>query len=780
MKNRSNRGSTLFAVLFFIVVLSAFAGAAFTFTSGTATVSQRSSQMVLGYGVADATMELVYSRWRAIVAAHTTKNLTSQVFVNTGSPYNNLGIDITKVTMADLGFPTGYLGLPDTISDSTAALGTTAGTVTIQLVDVYGVAYLGAGDDIPSPGANFLTAMAASNDFYAVNMTYDVQVKINVPSRNGPVPIGIRRRFQRANANAAQAAIFFENRLELFPGSNMTIAGRVHTNGDFYQATRSATTDLEFLKKVTYAGTNYNVNASASTSIVADGYVTQGYSDATMLAHTDNQGGDPARFQSGTPTQSSPMVVGGIDRQYLQPYNASTNQNYNNNSLREIIERPVKQASAVGDPSTTAFNSYWDVPTTGDAAVQQEAVEAARLYNQASIKISLVYNSDGTLNTTDTIIRGKTPDGMADGPEITGTDRTNILAALNQTTGGSRFAVIDRREGTANPVQTTSVNIATLKTAILAMTQPFNGILYIADVTGQDATTNSYNNGITTTNLNGLDYETVGNVATGARVKHAIMLTNGSDLPGSQIADVTDPLRAFSVATENGVYIKGDYNTGGTAGNVPSNSGSPTADTFAPGYTPVTAAIMADAVAVVSSRFNPAAGGDGYFDNPQSTITPGMSMAMDPVTGLEVAPGTVGAVSAVSRGAVSTTVNTAIVSGIFQNTATDVGGGASNLLRYMENWGQVPNSYVNTHLAATPDLYPATGSNVSPTSVTYKGSLMQSFFSKEFDARWRGSSGGTYNAPTRIVRFDDSFINKPPAGFPGTITYVKGAWERLL
>src|SRR5262249_50955118 len=156
MKNRYNRGSTLFAVLFFIVVLSAFAGAAFTYTSGTATVGQRSSQMVLGYGVADATMELVYSRWRAIVAAHTTKNLTTAVFVNPTSPYNNLSRDITIVSMADLGFPTGYLNLPDTIADSTAPAGTTAGTVTIQLVDDYGVAYLGAGDDIPSPGPNFL------------------------------------------------------------------------------------------------------------------------------------------------------------------------------------------------------------------------------------------------------------------------------------------------------------------------------------------------------------------------------------------------------------------------------------------------------------------------------------------------------------------------------------------------------------------------------------------------------------------------------------------------
>src|SRR5262249_2488568 len=168
-----------------------------------------------------------------------------------------------------------------------------------------------------------------------------------------------------------------------------------------------------------------------------------------------------------------------------------------------IIERPVRLASQAGNgsPETTAFSSYWDVPTTGDAAIQQQAVEAARLYNQASIKIMVSYQSDGSIDNANTIIRGATPDGMADGPLITGADRTNILAALNQSNGGKRFPVTDIREGgTTQAVQTTSINIADLKSAILSMSQPFNGILYVADVTGEDPYTLSYNNGMTTSN----------------------------------------------------------------------------------------------------------------------------------------------------------------------------------------------------------------------------------------------------------------------------------------
>ena len=775
MKNRSNRGSTLFAVLFFIVVLSAFAGAAFTFTSGTASVSQRSNQMVLGYGVADATMEMIYSRWRAVVASHTTKNLTSQVFTNPASPQNNLGIDITKVTMADLGFPSGYLGLPDTISDSTAPAGTTAGTVSIQLVDIYGVAWTGAGDEIVNPGDEFKTAIAAANDFYAVNMIYDVQVRLNIPSRNGPVPIGIRRRFQRSNANAAQAAIFFENRLELFPGSNMTIAGKVHTNDSFYQGTKTSALDLDFLKKITYAGTDYNSNASASTNIVAQGYVTQGYNDATM--HTDNTALD--RFQGGLPTPSGAMAVGGVDRQFLQPYSAS-NLSYNNNSLREIIERPVKQATATGDPASTTFDNYWDVATTGDAATQQAAIEAARIYNQASLKISLVYNADGSINTSATEVRGPTATGMADGPLLSAPEKASVLAAVNVKTAGKRVGLIDMREGSANKIQTTSLDIAALNSALPGLSLTFNGIVYIADVTGQDPNTLSYNNGVVVpTNPSGYDYELVG----GVKAKHAIMLENGAILPNASIADVNDPARAFTVATENAVYIKGDYNTGDKGTNVPSNvGGAPTtASTYVPsgpaGLEPVTSAVMGDGVGIVSSQFNPALGDKGFWDNVPSTMSPGKSMAIDPNTGAEVMPGTPGAITQVARGALSTTVNTGIVSGIFENNTTDVGGGASNLLRYLENWGHIPTEYNDS---GTTGNYQFATHGVGPATFTYKGSMMQSFFSKEFTQKWRGSSSGTYDAPTRVVRFDQSFVNKPPAGFPATITYVKGAWERLL
>ncbi len=66
-------------------------------------------------------------------------------------------------------------------------------------------------------------------------------------------------------------------------------------------------------------------------------------------------------------------------------------------------------------------------------------------------------------------------------------------------------------------------------------------ILYIADVTGRDPTTLSYNNSGTDVEMSGAN-----------RVKHAVMLTDGASLPGSQIADLTAANRAFTVVGQSG------------------------------------------------------------------------------------------------------------------------------------------------------------------------------------------------------------------------------------
>ncbi len=103
---QSNRGSTLFAVLFFMVVLSLFAGAAFNYSSGTAMLGDRSTIQTQGYGVADAAMELVYARWRQILKT-TDQNVSAHALVTPAE--NSLNMDITVVDLPSLGIPSWLL-----------------------------------------------------------------------------------------------------------------------------------------------------------------------------------------------------------------------------------------------------------------------------------------------------------------------------------------------------------------------------------------------------------------------------------------------------------------------------------------------------------------------------------------------------------------------------------------------------------------------------------------------------------------------------------------------
>jgi hypothetical protein len=176
--------------------------------------------------------------------------------------------------------------------------------------------------------------------------------------------------------------------------------------------------------------------------------------------------------------------------------------------------------------------------------------------------------------------------------------------------------ITDNREGatTGNgTIRVASLDVGILKTAIdAASLGSFNGILYIVDTSADP-------NGVT--------------------AKRAIRLTNGGSLPNG----------GLTIASGNPVFVQGDYNTGTAGATQPlSNSGDPTKPTVA-GYTREPAAIVADAVMVLSNSWNDAASG----------TTPAAS---------------------------STTVNAAIVAGIVPTGNGYYSGGVENFPRFLENW----------------------------------------------------------------------------------------------
>ncbi len=200
--------------------------------------------------------------------------------------------------------------------------------------------------------------------------------------------------------------------------------------------------------------------------------------------------------------------------------------------------------------------------------------------------------------------------------------------------------------------------------------------------------------------------------------KNAIRLQNGAVLN-----------QDISFASNNAVYIQGDYNTGGAVLGVhdpllvPSNlGGNPlgTDSSVAVGYTKRATAVMADAVMILSNSWNDA--------NSTASLS--------------------------GRVASHTTVNTAILSGIvptnYQNSGV-YSGGPHNFPRFLETW--------------------------SNKDLTYFGSMVQTFNSQQFDGIFETSN--VYNAPGRKWSFDSMFLTQPPPGSLQSITYSRGRWERF-
>jgi hypothetical protein len=195
------------------------------------------------------------------------------------------------------------------------------------------------------------------------------------------------------------------------------------------------------------------------------------------------------------------------------------------------------------------------------------------------------------------------------------------------------------------------------------------------------------------------------------------------------------PTSGLTIASNNPVYIQGDFNSGGngtTNNNVPSNNPSnlnpdgtypDPANPPAPqatGYTRAPASVLADAVNVLSNNWSDA--------NSTAALS--------------------------SRPASPTTINAAIVSGIVQTNAKgdgDYSGGAENFPRFLEDWTNKP--------------------------LNYYGSMVELYQSQQAIGEWR-YGGNIYNAPARNWFYDNNFKTTRPPGSVMTmlITYTKGRW----
>jgi hypothetical protein len=618
IRSRAQRSaSTLLVTLCAVLIILCFLSVSSLLTSNFGRLAFRQQGDADLMAAADAGLEYAYAQWKTTASNYflgeqgtapvTTSFPSSATMIgnmnSTSEPFNSEGISFTNlsISLADQN------GQP---SSSTTATGTSTSNV---------------------PGYPGWTG---------TTYNYVATVTVTNPTHYGftsadPAHLTATRYFQVTRVPLFQAAIFYENKLEIHPGAAMTVSGLIHTNGNLWA--RGFDT-LQFKSTVSYVGT-YNEIGDSTITKGWDGYGygwIPGVGEFNVVPMVTWADGLTTGSSATRATQLA--QVGPID-----PFGGASTSN---NGLYNLIQ----------------------VPAQGNTSNQIA-------YNNASLIITVNSSLPSSNPAHLTVTNGS-------GQALSAADTAAVTAAVNN---GVTTTIYDQRE--AQEITVTNLDMSKLATATVAGTgtptglqSSFTGTVYIQDVSPSTSS------------------------------EAAVRLINGRNL-GQNV----------TVATNNGLYIQGDYNTGGTsASSVPSNVSNPNGTTspVATGYNRYASAVLADAVTILSNNWS------------DSNASASLS----------------------SRTATPTTVNTAILAGDVPSNSTtgQASGGAHNFPRFLENWNNV--------------------------NFTYWGSLVEAFNSEEFTGPWQ--TGNVYYWPNREWNFDTNFLTKQPPGVPNGILFSRGRWQR--
>lgn len=589
-----------------------------------------------------------------------------------------------------------------------------------KMLDAAGAQALVSGANVPAIPSNmkldFLTItptdalgmpqsnVAPYND-YRTSMVYNYEAKVQLYSTGvgGRRTVIMKRNFVYSSLPPTRGMFFSEGNFELYKPAKMVIGGNVHTNADAHVSTGTApvtnkdgtvTSGLEFLptSQLTHVGGYDN-------GIPAGG------------ANWNNQGSNYApTFDNGLAKQVQKVPdISGIGLGTAAVYD-TTDANPNNDGNHELIEPPV---AGYPDPAPIA---------------------ASRLYDTAGILINITGFVDTTASMTqsgNTFTGGNVTMTAQNGTTLTADQAKAIRNAINNTvvtptqtwvpnlvqvwvtsgkwvtqkgkqvwvdTSGyvtqdqghyvtvnvtAQKTIFDKRENQSIPV--TDLNVGNI-TPTLNATAGFNGVVYM-----YDSSTSGEN---------------------------AIRVLNGGVLPDN----------GLTIATLNGLYVQGDYNTGTTTNPnlVPSNvNPGANVSTTVPGYDAKSAALVGDAIMVLSNSWVDSAA--------QTSLSSG------------------------GRPASNTTLNTALIGGYLDSFNNGSGGrsgysgGMNNFPRFLESW--------------------------SNDSMTFSGAFVSLYQSKTFKGLW--DTGDIYSPPTRYWYFDTMLLTRVLPGIPSTGGCSRGPITRL-
>lgn len=752
IRTRRNRGVVI-PTMFFIILLSALAGTTLSLSLTSFKFSHRNDGRMRARVVAESELEFIYYTFRELL------------------------ITGTAVTPEDI--PELLSGICDNDDKPTTA------HVPFALM------HRGSDPLDPNPGienedwivkrsiivaqSNIEGIIPNSNGKQGTFSYLDARITVT-PGPSSPLhnklSITVGRRFSYATASIFQYNVFSQGDLEFNPGGATVIEGDIAANGSIYMGATSGSLTVKgyvrHLKDGYFnATTKTDADGVALTSEIEDdpALLFESGGESTALATTYRKPGTltgstivtatdaTVTWDDGEPLADTSIgliaptfttseaaqvaeldtpenLLGGLDAKSIATSHpelfgpSSDLAAAINNVNRSIIAPPPE---AVYD----ALNSNFDVaeaeyPSTTNLSTASDnpEISALRAYNRAGLIITVVPDGADADSNPDITVKSKTGDDFT----------AAVSGALSAAT------LHDLREG--KNVAITQINVAALDAALQANTDlknAFNGLLYI-HLANSNATTPA-----------------------------AVRLVNAEKTPGSETAS------GFSVATNGGLYVQGNYNTvtqQGTQALDQTNT-----DTVNPTM------LMADSITVLSKDWDDANSANvDITSRPANTttVTPAVTTQITPpvvVLGVVVVP----AVTVTTPATTTTTpanlvINAGILTGNVSATNANSSGGGQNLVRYLENWS------TDIPVDLNGDNIPDTDVSGTGRTVRLDGSIGRLFDSRHYTAVFQqpaqynattDRNEGIYRTPfLRTFAFNDTLKTESsrPPGSP-IITY---------
>ena len=316
--NNASSGSSLVVVALTIATLAVIVGVTLDYSSNVNRLVQRTTTLQTAVSAADATVEKLFTNWRAICRATPTTPLATNAFTSIPLP-----------SSSDLNLPnSGNFAKAGANADLSDEYDASYSVSNVKIVAVDGTLQsLATAATAPPPAVGMAQTGVVNTTSASYN--YVASADVTLPTLRGNVVAKVRRVFSKQQLSPWNWAIFYVDPLEIHPGAPMTVTGWVNTNSNLYTAHNT----LTFADKVTYA---------------SDWFMNFMPGDGQHPETPTN----PSWLSNLPPARDLAMQPFGMDSTAIF---STTDTNPNNDSYHELIEVPT-----AGYTDPMSLSRYWD------------------------------------------------------------------------------------------------------------------------------------------------------------------------------------------------------------------------------------------------------------------------------------------------------------------------------------------------------------------------------------------------------------------------------------